>query len=44
MTNAVNVCHKEKIVIKKENVDYENMNEKEDVNEKSIHQLQSKGM
>ena len=44
MTNNLNVCDKVKTVLKKENVDYDNLNLEDDVNKQPVHQLQSKGM
>ena len=43
-TNTLNVCNIEKIILKKENMDYENLNVGDDVDKKPVHQLQSKGM
>ena len=44
MTNNVNVCDKENTALRKENVDYDNLNLEDAVNKQPVHQLQSKGM
>ena len=44
MTNNVNVCDKEKNVMRKENVDYDNLNSEDDMNKQHFPQLQIKGM
>ena len=44
MTNTLNVSNMEKRSIINENMDYENLNVEDDVNTKSVLQLQSKGM
>ena len=44
ITNNLNVCDKEKIAFIKENVDYDGINIEDDVNKKTDHQRQSKGM